>query len=96
MKNRSIKLNGSHYTMLTLYLFNCDVSIVTRDIKEKINQLPKLFTYAPVIINVARLSNHVDWNHMKKAILSTGLYIVGITECTDDLLKKKLYIPDCL
>ncbi|CAL4322615.1 Septum site-determining protein MinC [Buchnera aphidicola (Eriosoma grossulariae)] len=90
MQSAPIKLNSSCFTFLILYLFSYNVNLVKTAIQIKINQLPYKFINLPIVLNVSSLSNQVNWIEMKKAILSTGIYIIGVMECHDEKLKKMI------
>ncbi|VFP79789.1 septum site-determining protein MinC [Candidatus Erwinia haradaeae] len=87
MSQLSIALKGSNFTLPVLHLHNSDPVIVRTALEEKFSRTPNFFNHAAVIVNVEVLTSEVDWNQMQKAILSTGIFIVGISGCKDEQLK---------
>ncbi|CAL4322738.1 Septum site-determining protein MinC [Buchnera aphidicola (Eriosoma lanigerum)] len=90
MQHTPIQFKGSCFTFFVLYLLSNEVNIVKTAIQKQIQKLPNLYTHASVVLNVSLLSEKIDWISMKQAILSTGLYIVGVIECKNNMLKKMI------
>ncbi|VFP86147.1 septum site-determining protein MinC [Candidatus Erwinia haradaeae] len=87
MSQLPIDLKGSSFTLPVLHLRHTDPSIIQKALKEKISRAPNFFNNAAVIVNVSILTKEVNWYQIKKAILSTGIFIVGISGCQDEQLK---------
>lgn len=85
--NSPIELKGSVFTLLVLYLNSNTVEFIKMALCEKIKELPFFFKHAPIVVNVQKLSSKVNWLKMKNVILSLGFYIIGVSGCTNKLLK---------
>lgn len=83
-----IQFKGSNFTLSVIHVQNIPPNDIYKIIQAKITQLPKFFKNAPIVINVSALNHKVNWSAILQAILSTGLYIVGVSGCNDSLLKE--------
>ncbi|HMI77051.1 MAG TPA: septum site-determining protein MinC [Buchnera sp. (in: enterobacteria)] len=90
MHKQSIKFTSSTFSLSVLYLYDNNVHAVINALYKKINDFPLFFRNTPIVINVSKLSNTVNWIKMKKSILSLGFYIIGCIDCYDDILKNKI------
>ncbi|MXP67379.1 septum site-determining protein MinC [Pantoea sp. Aalb] len=90
MLQMPIECKGSNFTLLVFYLYNSQPEIIRKALQDKINQAPVFLQNAPIVLNVSALNNNTNWEKMKHAINKTGLRIVGISGCTDKLLKQKI------
>ena len=82
-----IEFKGSTFTISVIYLYNNKPDIIYKALKNKINKAPYFFKNAPVVLNIGSLNSDLNWEKMKKAILDTGLRIVGVTGCINEQLK---------
>ncbi|VFP86901.1 Septum site-determining protein MinC [Candidatus Erwinia haradaeae] len=87
MSQLPIDLKGSSFTLPVLHLHHTDPSAVRQALQEKVSRAPDFLNNAAVIVDVTVLTREVNWHQMQKAILSTGLFIVGISGCQDAQLK---------
>ncbi|VFP84257.1 Septum site-determining protein MinC [Candidatus Erwinia haradaeae] len=87
MTQLPIVLKGSSFTLPVLYLYDADPIVIRKALEEKFSHAPAFFHHAAVIVNVEVLTSEVDWYQMQEAIISTGVFIVGISGCKDEQLK---------
>ena len=92
MKSISILLKSSNFLIPVLYLYDTNIKRTKRAILNKIKTSPSFFKNMPVILNVEKLSQKVDWVNMKSAILSTGLFISGVNGCYNNQLKSLILL----
>ncbi|ADP67302.1 septum site-determining protein MinC [Buchnera aphidicola] len=90
MQKKSIELKSNNFTLLVLYLNNQNIDLINQSLYKKIQECPKFFKNAPIIVNVSKLCNTVDWKKIKKIIISHGFFIVGVSGCQDGILKKNI------
>ena len=90
MQKQSIEIKGSNFTLLVLYLNNKNIDLINKSLYKKIQECPKFFKNAPIIVNVSKLCNTVDWKKIKKIIISHGFFVVGVSGCQDGILKKNI------
>ncbi|CAL4042912.1 Septum site-determining protein MinC [Buchnera aphidicola (Takecallis arundicolens)] len=87
LQNNPIEFKGSVFTFLVLYIKNHIINLVKNAISKKIKESPVFFKDAYVMLNISHLTASVNWNDMYKAIISTGLRIIGICGYVDCILK---------
>ncbi|WP_323085327.1 septum site-determining protein MinC [Providencia alcalifaciens] len=90
MPQSPIELKGSSFTLSVIHLHSEEPKLIKKALQDKVNQAPDFLKNAPVVINVAELTHHADMYSIHKAIVSAGLRIVGISGCTDPLLRQKI------
>ncbi|MBA0215831.1 MULTISPECIES: septum site-determining protein MinC [Pectobacterium] len=90
MSQTPIELKGSSFTLSVVHLHDSQPEVIYQALQEKIEQAPAFLKNAPVVINVAALTAETDWIKLQQAISSTGLHVVGVSGCTDDVLKKTI------
>ncbi|AAO27029.1 putative septum site-determining protein MinC [Buchnera aphidicola str. Bp (Baizongia pistaciae)] len=90
MKILPIKIKGSIFTLLVLYLQNHPVELFKNNLRDKIKNFPTLFKNAPIAINVEKCSNEINWNNIKNAIISCGFNIIGVSGCKNGKLKNNI------
>lgn len=90
MQKKSIELKSNNFTLLVLYLNNQNIDLINQSLYKKIQECPKFFKNAPIIVNVSKLCNTVDWKKIKKIIISHGFFVVGVSGCQDGILKKNI------
>ncbi|QCI16001.1 septum site-determining protein MinC [Buchnera aphidicola] len=88
MSKTSIELKGSNFTLLVMYLYDHDINLISESIYKKIQECPKFFKNAPVIVNISSLCNKADWKKIQEIIISYGFFVVGVSGCKDKKLKK--------
>ncbi|VFP83099.1 septum site-determining protein MinC [Candidatus Erwinia haradaeae] len=87
MSQLPIVLKGSSFTLPVLHLHDTNPLVIRKALEDKFSHTPDFFNHAAVIVNVAVLTSEVDWYRMQEAIVSTGVFIVGISGCKDARLK---------
>ncbi|WP_343191976.1 septum site-determining protein MinC [Buchnera aphidicola] len=90
MVQRTIKFIGSVFTLSVLYILDCNIEKIKKDLNETISQSPMFFKNIPIVVNVSNLSDQVNWADIKKIILSFRLHIVGVICCKEGRLKNKI------
>ncbi|CAL4323291.1 septum site-determining protein MinC [Buchnera aphidicola] len=88
MQKIPIELKGSNFTLLVLYLNSNNLDLINKLLYKKIQECPKFFKNAPIIVNVSNLKNEINWRKIQEIIISHGFYIVGISGCKDSYFKK--------
>ncbi|MGL9760086.1 MAG: septum site-determining protein MinC [Symbiopectobacterium sp.] len=90
MLQTPIELKGNNFTLSVVHLYESQPEIIIKALQEKIEQAPAFLKNAPVVINVSALTNEIDWLSIQHAIISTGLHMVGVSGCKDEVLKKAI------
>ncbi|EKT62726.1 septum site-determining protein MinC [Providencia burhodogranariea] len=90
MSQSPIELKGSSFTLSVLHLRSEEPKLIKKALQDKVSQAPDFLKNAPVVINIADLTAKADLYSIHKAIVSVGLRIVGVSGCTDPLLRKKV------
>lgn len=80
--SNNIELKGSSFTLSVIHLHDNDLDKAIQNLNHKVQQAPSFFSSAPVVINISKIKQSVDFNLLKKEIFSTGLVPVGITGCS--------------
>ncbi|MBK4775426.1 septum site-determining protein MinC [Candidatus Pantoea edessiphila] len=88
--SQPIKFKGSNFRFSVIYLYNHEPDVICKAIKNKLKQLPVFTRHLPIVLNIEGLNHEVDWEHMKQALLATGLCIIGISGCKEISLIKKI------
>ncbi|PJC85410.1 septum site-determining protein MinC [Vibrio sp. HA2012] len=76
-------LKGSSFTLSVLHLFNNNVSETLAYLDEKVAKAPSFFASAPVVLNITKVEDDIDFTGLKQGILNIGLIPVGVTGCKD-------------
>lgn len=74
-------LKGSSFTLSVLHLSDGHVPNIVAFLAEKIAQAPAFFASAPVVINISKVKEEIDFVHLKQAIHDVGMIPVGIAGC---------------
>ncbi|QCI21051.1 septum site-determining protein MinC [Buchnera aphidicola (Hyperomyzus lactucae)] len=88
MLKTSIEIKGSNFTLLVMYLNNHNIDLINESLYKKIQECPKFFKNAPVIVNVSGLCNVSDWKKIQEIIMSHGFFVIGVSGCEDKTLKR--------
>ena len=80
--SNNIELKGSSFTLSVIHLHDNDLDKAIQILNHKVQQAPSFFSSAPVVINISKIKQSVDFNLLKKEIFSTGLVPDGITGCS--------------
>ncbi len=76
-------LKGSSFTLSVLHLFNNNVSETLAYLDEKVAKAPSFFASAPVVLNITKVEDDIDFAGLRQGILNIGLIPVGVTGCKD-------------
>ncbi len=90
MSNTPIELKGSSFTLSVVHLHDAKPEVIRQALEDKIAQAPAFLQHAPVVINISALEEAVNWPALQKAIVSTGLRIVGVSGCKQAELKAEI------
>ncbi|EKT57526.1 septum site-determining protein MinC [Providencia sneebia] len=90
MSQSPIELKGSSFTLSVLHLHSEEPKLIKKALQDKVSQAPDFFKNAPIVINVASLTEQADLYSINKAIVSVDLRVVGVSGCTDPQLRKKV------
>lgn len=89
MAEQAIKLKGTSFTLSVIHLEN-DTAMADLHafIAEKISQAPAFFKSAPVVVNIANLTDKIDFELIKTSIVENQMNLVGIDGCHSPEQKK--------
>ncbi|VFP85942.1 Septum site-determining protein MinC [Buchnera aphidicola (Cinara pseudotaxifoliae)] len=90
MKNQFVTFKNKNFTILVIYLKNTQPDYFESFLRKKIQESPSFFKNKLIVLNVENISHKFDWINIKKFILSVGLFLIGIMDCKDKYLKKKI------
>ncbi|VFP77794.1 septum site-determining protein MinC [Buchnera aphidicola] len=90
MKNQSITFKNKNFSILVIYLKNIKPDYFESFLREKIQESPSFFQNKLIVLNVENISHKFNWINIKNFILSIGLFLIGIMDCKDKCLKKKI------
>ncbi|NIG99425.1 MAG: septum site-determining protein MinC [Buchnera aphidicola (Periphyllus acericola)] len=85
-----IQFKGSVFTTLVLYIKSNKLELIYHALKKKIKESKDFFKNAPIIINLSLCPKNINWNKIYKIILKKKFIIIGISDCFDLKLKKKI------
>ncbi|MXP56187.1 septum site-determining protein MinC [Pantoea sp. Mhis] len=88
MPQSPIEFKGSNFTLSVIYLNHPQPEVIRQALQDKINQAPEFLHHAPVIINISRLQQNINWKQIQTAVNATGLRIIGVSGCKNEFLKK--------
>ncbi|GAB1438894.1 septum site-determining protein MinC [Providencia sp.] len=89
MPQSPIELKGSSFTLSVIHLYSEEPKLIKKALQEKVSQAPDFFKNAPVVINISELTSNADLHSIHKSVISAGLRIVGVSGCTDPILRQK-------
>lgn len=87
MTDQRIELKGSNFTLSVIHLFDPEIEIISKSLKEKVAQAPSFFKFAPIVVNVSHIPEFNDWKKLKKTIADAQLFLVGISGCSTPDIK---------
>ncbi len=85
--SRTPDLKGSSFTLSVLHLSDNNVEQAIHFLQEKVDQAPSFFASAPVVINIDKVANDVDFKQLKTGIQRTGMIPVGISGTKDQRIQ---------
>ena len=82
MADQSIKFKGTSFTLSVIHIEN-DAAMANLHtfIADKVSQAPAFFKSAPVVVNVANLTEDIDFKTIQYVISENGMNLVGIEGC---------------
>ncbi len=91
MTEQSIEFKGTSFTLSVIHIQNDNtLDNLSRFIAEKVSQAPEFFKSAPVVVNVANLSENTDFKYIDRIISENNLNLIGITGCTTSQQKQRV------
>lgn len=90
MSQPPIELKGSSFTLSVVHLNMDNPEIIGKALLDKISEAPAFLKNAPVVINIARLDSDINWPPLQRAIVETGLKIIGVSGCKQVELRSKI------
>lgn len=90
MSQSPIELKGSSFTLSVLHLHSEEPKLIKKALQDKVSQAPDFLKNAPVVLNIADITANADLYSIHKAVVSVGLRVVGISGCSDPLLRKQV------
>ncbi|WP_159567535.1 septum site-determining protein MinC [Budvicia diplopodorum] len=79
MSQSPVELKGSSFTLSVVHLHHSEPEIIREALSEKVRQAPAFLHNAPVVLNVATLSDEADWLQIQQAVTNAGLRVIGIS-----------------
>lgn len=76
-------LKGSSFTLSVLHLADHHVATAVDFLKQKAEQAPAFFANAPIVLNINKVAEELDFNALKQGIIEAGFVPVGVTGCKD-------------
>lgn len=87
----SVDLQGSIFAVLVIHVRTICIEKIRISLIKKINQSPSFFSKkTPVVINVAKINNQINWQNLYQMISDTGLFVIGVCCCYDTILKNTI------
>lgn len=71
-------LKGSSFTLTVLHLASSDIAIAEQFLSEKVSKAPTFFANAPVVLNIEKVIDDIDFSALKQAVTDVGMIPVGI------------------
>ncbi|WED22575.1 septum site-determining protein MinC [Vibrio sp. JC009] len=72
-------LKGSSFTLSVLHLSDNSISDTLSYLSDKVSKAPAFFASAPVVLDISKVSEDIDFSELKDAVTSTGMIPVGVT-----------------
>ncbi|TKI08182.1 septum site-determining protein MinC [Martelella alba] len=90
MSQAPIELKGSSFTLSVIYINDARPEDIRQALEKKIEQAPAFLKEAPVVVNVSALPQDANWPQLRRIFSATGLYVVGVSGCRDEQLKRTI------
>lgn len=86
-----IDLQGRVFTLLVINIHTVCLKKIHVSLLEKKKQLPYFFSKkVPVVINVSKINNQINWKNLHQILSDAGLFIIGVCSCYDKELKNTI------
>ncbi|MDG3087508.1 septum site-determining protein MinC [Vibrio hannami] len=76
-------LKGSSFTLSVLHLSDNPLSDTLSYLKEKISQAPSFFSSAPIVLNITKVTQEIDFSMLKAGVMDSGMVPVAVIGCKD-------------
>ncbi|AKC60594.1 septum site-determining protein MinC [Blochmannia endosymbiont of Camponotus (Colobopsis) obliquus] len=83
----SIKFKFGNFNLSIIYIHDISSEEIYKKIQKKIKQSPNFFNNVPIVISVKTIVHPNHWTQIYKAILDTGLCIIGVCHCRNNILR---------
>ncbi|CUR53392.1 Septum site-determining protein MinC [Serratia symbiotica] len=90
MSTLPIEIKGSNFTLSVIYLYTSELRVIRQALLKKIEQAPNFLKNAPIVINISKLNNDINWKELWKLIKEIGLHLVGISGCRINKQKQSI------
>ncbi|CUR53192.1 Septum site-determining protein MinC [Buchnera aphidicola (Tuberolachnus salignus)] len=90
MSENSIVMKGKNFTITVIYLKNISLNCLKKKLLKIIKKSPKFFQYAPIILNISKLSYSINWKEIKNMMFSIGFLVIGVSGCNNIHVKNFL------
>lgn len=84
-------LKGSSFTFSILQLVNNNTQQAVDFLADKIQQAPNFFKFAPVVLNVEKVSGELDYSALKEGIEALDMRPVGVTGWSQAQQKQAIF-----
>jgi len=88
MADASIEFKGSSFTLSVLHLKTTTLADVRQDLINKIDQAPDFFNLVPIVIDIERVDNAIDYQAVKTLVEELKFTFVGFTGAVPKEQKK--------
>ncbi|GAB6262083.1 septum site-determining protein MinC [Photobacterium sp. R1] len=78
---KTAELKGGSYTLSSLHLADSGLDQAISFLKDKVEQAPAFFAHAPLVIDISKTSQELDFRQLRQGILDAGMIPVGISGC---------------
>ena len=78
---KSAELKGTNFTLSVLYLMDDDLDQAKSMLEERKKLAPVFFDGAPIVVDVSKLSEGIDFDVIKRMVNGAGMIMVAITGC---------------
>lgn len=86
---KSAELKGTNFTLSVLHLMEEDLQQAQSMLNERKKLAPVFFENAPIVVDVSRLTDKIDFAAIQKMVNDTGMIMVAVTGCKTQVLREK-------
>ncbi|WP_225639538.1 septum site-determining protein MinC [Candidatus Profftia sp. (ex Adelges kitamiensis)] len=87
MPQSLIEIKGSNFTLAVIHLYTSRSEIIHEALIKKNIQNPIFLKNAPVVVNISKVYESVNWKKLQHTITEAGLHVIGVSGCKDEKLK---------
>lgn len=88
MAENNIELKGTNFTLFVLNISDGNLSSIQHALQQKVQQAPAFFSGAPVVINIEKCEDEIDFMGLSEVIKSQQFVLVGITGAQSNAVKQ--------